>query len=85
MARYGGVRTVEEAVDYFSNRFLRVPLDHVSRAELVGWTQDAIGSSEGWTRDVIGSSAIDYEIPQTETVLRELVHLIMSSPQYQVG
>ncbi|HEY5618401.1 MAG TPA: DUF1800 domain-containing protein [Vicinamibacterales bacterium] len=65
--------TAEKVVDHFMRRFLRVPLAEKDRAALVGFL-----------RGTLGTSAIQPR-PQLEGALRELLYLVLSTPEYQVG
>jgi hypothetical protein len=61
-------------VDYFARRFLRLPLDADPRARFIRFLDGELGTSE-------------VSVAQTymEDALRMLVHLIMSTPEYQLG
>ncbi|HEY3391087.1 MAG TPA: hypothetical protein VGK58_00115, partial [Lacipirellulaceae bacterium] len=74
MARSGKATTTSAAVDYFVNRFLLVPLETGARTKLVEW----------FTREN-GGEVLNLDSADTETTLRELVVLIMSTPEYQLG
>ncbi len=74
MAQQAGVQTAEEAVDYFSRRFLRLPLEASDRQQLMDFL-----------RRQAGAGALDYSRPELEKALRELVHLILSTPEYQLS
>jgi uncharacterized protein (DUF1800 family) len=65
--------TPEKVVDHFAQRFLRVPLADRDRAVLVGFL-----------RDQLGASAIQAG-EKTESALRELLYLVLSTPEYQLG
>ena len=67
-------RSPEEIVDHLTLRFLSLPLDQQARGALVNFV-----------RKNLKSEKIDYSAPETEQVLRELTHLIMSTPAYQLG
>ncbi len=62
------------AVDHFARRFLRVPLHAAKRDALVGFLQQRLGGQH-----------IDFANSMLETHLRELLHLILSAPEYQVA
>ena len=63
-----------QAVDYFLARFLRVPLASEDRQALIDFLTKELGGDQ--TRP-----AESY----MEEPLRLLVHLIMSTPEYQLG
>ena len=65
--------TPEKVVDHFAQRFLRVPLADRDRALLVGFL-----------RDQLGASAIQAG-EKTESALRELLYLVLSTPECQLG
>jgi uncharacterized protein (DUF1800 family) len=73
MIAAAGAETVDEAVDHLARRFLSVPLADRDRALLVSFLRDKLGSST---------------IRRSETLepsLRELLYLMLSTPEYQVG
>ena len=74
IARGAGIETVEQAVDYFSKRFLSVPLSSQRQAAVVTFLRDANGEE-----------TLDYASDELEQTLRRLVHLILSAPEYQLG
>jgi hypothetical protein len=65
--------TPEKVVDHFAQRFLRVTLADEDRTVLVGFL-----------RDKLGPSAIQAG-EKTESALRELLYLVLSAPEYQLG
>jgi hypothetical protein len=65
--------TAEKVVDYFSRRFLRVELGAKDRGVLVAFLQNTLG----------GASVRPG--PALETALRELLYLVLSTPEYQLG
>ena len=65
--------TVEKAVDHFSLRFLRTTLADKDRAVLVAFLRGKLGS------DQVRPG------PQLESALRELLYLVLSTPEYQLG
>ena len=75
MVRSEGISTVDEVVDYFIQRFLRVPLAGDPRAVLVRHLQEDLGS------DRVPATAT----PQAELALRSLLYLVLSSPEYQLA
>jgi hypothetical protein len=68
-----GAKTVDQAVDHLTGRFLRVPLSSKDRARLVTFLRDALGASDIRPGD------------RLEPALRELLYLVLSTPEYQVG
>lgn len=74
MAQAAGVETVKEAVDYFSRRFLRVPLSEQRRDAVLNYLEDANGSDR-----------LNYGAADVEETLRRLLHLILSAPEYQLA
>jgi len=67
------VTTVEAAVDLFIRRFLSVHPAEKDRAVLVDFLRDTLGSSELKPDDKL------------EPALRELLYLVLSLPEYQLG
>jgi hypothetical protein len=65
--------TVDQAVDVCLRRFLSVSLGEKDRAVLVGFLRDALGSSELRPSEKL------------EPALRELLYLVLSTPEYQLG
>jgi len=65
--------TVEKVVDHFSLRFLRTKLADKDRAVLVAFLRGKLGS------DQVRPG------PQLESALRELLYLVLSTPEYQLG
>ena len=73
MAASAGADTADRVVDYFCRRFLRVSLAENDRAKLVDFLRGKLGGTA---------------VPQDDTVeasLRELLYLILSAPEYQLG
>lgn len=68
------VKTAEEALDYYAARFLRMPLEGERRAEFVTFARSLLGTGE-----------IDYLDQALETQCRELIHALMSTPEYQLS
>jgi uncharacterized protein (DUF1800 family) len=73
IVKASGADTVEEVVDAFSHRFLRVTLAAKDRAVLVDFLKGRLGTSS------IGAS------DRLEESLRELLYLVLSTPEYQLG
>ena len=74
MVTDAGAEAVEEIVDHFVRRFLRVPVDADARAVLVEHL-----------RDELGAGRMPPPGPQVERALRSLLYLIVSSPEYQLA
>ncbi len=73
MIRASGATTPEEAVRYLEGRFLRVPLSDGDRTALVTFATTRCGET------------IDYSSKTIEIDLRELLHAIMSTPEFQLA
>jgi Protein of unknown function (DUF1800) len=73
MMKVAGADTVDEVVDHFIHRFLRVTLAQKDRAVLVDFLRGKLGS------DAVRPSAT------LESALRELLYLVLSTPEYQLG
>ena len=74
IVRQAGLATTSEVVDYFLGRLLRVPLAEDDRQALIDFL----------TRE-LGTDTIKPAITYLEEPIRHLVHLIMSTPEYQLG
>ena len=74
MSRSRKVASTEEAVDYFSRRLLSVPLSAERRAAVLQFMQHEVGGDR-----------LDYDSEMLPTALQRLVHLILSSPEYQLN
>jgi hypothetical protein len=74
MVRANRLRTTTEVVDYFGRRFLRVPLEPDLRARLVGFLDAELGTNQ-----------LSVAETYMEDPLRMLLHLVMSTPEYQLG
>jgi hypothetical protein len=61
-------------VDYFGRRFLRLPLERDVRARLVSFLDTELGTSQ-----------VSVAETYMEDSLRMLLHLVMSTPEYQLG
>lgn len=68
------VSSATDAVLYLERLFLRLPLKTDARESLVSFLQGRIGQD-----------TIDFTDPKIETHLREVTHLIMSTPEYQLA
>jgi uncharacterized protein DUF1800 len=73
MASAAGADTVDKVVDHFVQRFLSVPLADKERSLLVGYLRDKLGASTIQPGETLEES------------LRELLYLVLSTPEYQVG
>jgi hypothetical protein len=73
MITAAGADTADKVVDHFTGRFLSVPLAEKDRALLVAFLRDKLGSSSVRPGDTLESS------------LRELLYLVLSTPEYQLG
>ena len=73
MVAAAGAETVDEAVDHLARRFLSVPLTEKDRALLASFLRDKLGSSTIRPSETL------------EPSLRELLYLLLSTPEYQVG
>ena len=74
MVTEAGLQTSAEVVDYFAARLLRLPLDADERQALIDFLSRELG-----TDDI--APALSY----LEEPVRLVVHLIMSTPAYQLG
>ena len=74
MVTEAGLQTSAEVVEYFATRLLRVPLGTDERRALIDFLSQELGTDEI-------APALSY----LEEPLRLLVHLIMSTPAYQLG
>lgn len=68
------LQTAEEAVDYLLSRFMRVPPALETRAMLVNFLEEQLGTGN-----------IAEARTYMEDALRMTLHLIMSQPEYQLG
>ena len=73
MTTAAGASTVDEVVDYFARRFLSVPLADKDRTLLAAFLRDKIGSPTIRPGEKLEES------------LRELLYLVLSVPEYQLG
>jgi len=69
-----GCKDTADVVDYFGRRFLRVPMTAATRSQLIDFLKRELATD-------------NLEQAQTymEDPLRVLLHLIMSTPEYQLG
>ena len=77
MTKAAAADTVEKVVDHFAHRFLSVPLATKDRTVLVNLLRDRLGSSSIRTGIQAGNTL--------EDALRELLYVLLSTPDYQVG
>jgi len=73
MIREAGADTVDSVVDHFLRRFLSTKLGARERGVLVDFLRGKLGSSNVQPGDTL------------EDALRELLYLVLSTPEYQVG
>ena len=73
MVRAAGADTADKVVDHFTRRFLSVPLGARERGLLVEFLRGTLGSS------MIAPGE------KLEDALRELLYLVLSAPEYQLG
>jgi hypothetical protein len=73
MVRAAGADTVEKVVDHFARRFLSVPLAERERGLLVDFLRGKLGSASIQAGE------------RLEDALRELLYLVLSAPEYQLG
>ena len=73
MVAAADAKNVDAVVDHFIRRFLSVPLAAKDRSVLVDFLRSKLG----------GSAVQPGE--QVEPALRELLYLVLSTPEYQLG
>jgi len=73
MAAAAGADTADKVVDHFVRRFVSVPLGDADRRLLVDFLRGRIGSSSVRPSEHLEES------------LRELLYLVLSMPEYQLG
>lgn len=69
-----GLTDTAQVVDYFIGRLLRVPLAEEDRQTLIAFLTEELGTA-----------VIDPATTYLEEPVRQVVHLIMSTPEYQLG
>lgn len=69
-----GLTDTTQVVDYFIARLLRVPLAEEDRQTLIAFLTEELGTA-----------AVDAATTYLEEPVRQVVHLIMSTPEYQLG
>jgi len=74
MAQQSGTKTAEQAVDYFCERFLSVPLSEQRRQAVISFFEE-----------INGGEQLDFGSQQLDEHLRRLVHVILSAPEYQLS
>src|SRR5207302_6743204 len=72
--RAAGAKTAADAVDHLLLRLLRVPVDDEVRGTLVDFLERQLGTDD-----------LERAATYLERPLRLVTHLIMSSPQFQLG
>ena len=73
MVKSANAGTADAVVDHFVRRFLSVPLVSKDRAVLVDFLRNKLGTSAIQPGDAL------------EPALRELLYLVLSTPEYQLG
>jgi hypothetical protein len=73
IARAAGADTVDKVVDHFARRFLSVPLADKDRAVLAAFLRGKLGTDQVQPGGMLEDS------------LRELLYLVLSTPEYQLG
>ena len=68
-----GAKTADQVVDHFAKRFLRVAPSDKDRTTLVAFLQGKLGGPDLRPGDAL------------EPALRELLYLVLSMPEYQLG
>ncbi|MDP6351508.1 MAG: DUF1800 domain-containing protein [Alphaproteobacteria bacterium] len=74
MVQDADLRTTSQVVDHFLTRLLRAPLRADHRASLIAFLDRELGTND-----------IAFAISYLDEPLRALVHLIMSTPEYQLS
>ena len=74
MIKQAGVSTAADVSDYFERRFLSVPLQKNRKAAIVKLATQTLGTGD-----------IDLTAAGVEQSLREILHVILSAPEYQLG
>jgi hypothetical protein len=76
MTTDAGADTVDKVVDHFVHRFLRVTLADKDRVVLIGFLRDKLAAS---------GARLGEPSEKLDGVLRELLYLVLSTPEYQLG
>jgi hypothetical protein len=76
MAAAAGATTEEKVVEHFARRFLLVPLGPQSRAAMTDFLRRQLADA--------GVTLSDRN-QKVENALRELLYLVLSTPEYQLG
>jgi Protein of unknown function (DUF1800) len=76
MVSAAGADTVDKVVDHFVDRFLRVKLNERDRTAFVGFLREKLGTT---------SVRLAEPHEKLEPALRELLYLVLSTPEYQLG
>ena len=74
MLKDQGVKDAPGVVDALTHRFLRVPIAGKRRDGLIAFCSAQLGGSQ-----------MDYANWNLEKELREVLHLILSAPEYQLS
>jgi Protein of unknown function (DUF1800) len=74
LVRAAGAKTCDEATDALARRFLSVPLTASKRGQLIAWLRQDLGTNNLQVAD-----------SYMEDSLRQLLHLLLSLPEYQLG
>ena len=74
MVNDAGVSEAGDVVDYFLARFLRAELEGSAREALVDFL-----------RDELGGDRVERSDAATESALRSLLYLVLSTPEYQLA
>ena len=74
MAKSAQLVTSGDAVDYFIARFLRLPLESKDYQAVLAFATLTLGEGK-----------IDYSSSKVERDLREVLHMILSTPEYQLS
>lgn len=72
--RQAGAKDAPGVIDHFARRFLRAPLEEADRQEAINYLKGRIGGA-----------AIDFNRANLENDLREVLHLMLSLPAYQLA
>jgi hypothetical protein len=74
MVERAGLKSTDQVVDYFLGRFVSVPIAAEQRQWLIGLLNKELGTAKIAEAD-----------SYMEDSLRMLLHLILSTPEYQLG
>jgi hypothetical protein len=82
MVTAAGADTVDKVVDHFIHRFVSVTLPDRERGLLVDFLRGKLGSSGMRPNGVPGAGSPSETLEES---LRELLYLVLSTPEYQLG